>query len=104
MKCGSSLSVSLTGYLTSNHLPLLLHMQRKGALQKLQTLYRYTKPKNSGLAKIEYRYGEVGQEGEPSIPIMHFRLTDNKNLIFLSYLPSFLTYLLHSLPVFGEHK
>lgn len=49
--------------------------------------YRYTKP-NSGLAKIEYRYGEVGWEGEPRIPIMHCRLTDNKNLIFLSYLPS----------------
>lgn len=62
-------------------------MHRKRALQKLQILYRKTKL-NSGSAKIEYGYGEVGQEGEPSIPIMHFRLTDNKDLIFLSYLPS----------------
>lgn len=61
-------------------------MQRKRALQKLQILQRHPQT-NSGLAKIESRYGEVGQEGQPSIPIMNFRLPDSKNLIFLSCLP-----------------
>lgn len=74
-------------YLALNHLQFLLHVQRKRALQKLQVLCRYTKS-NSGLAKNEHRCGEVGQEEEPSILIIHFRLTDNKSLIFLSYLPS----------------